>query len=119
MSRLERFNEEMRHQVSLIVEQELSDPRIGFVTITRVEMTPDLMQARVYFTTLKTEKALADTIGGLNSATGFIRKLIGERIKTRFTPEIMFIYDDSQKKRDRIDEIIDKIHKEKENADEG
>lgn len=113
MSRLKKVQEELRHQISLIVQQELKDPRIGFVTITRVEVTPDLKAAKVYFTTIGPKESFEDTVNGLNSSTGFVRKLIGERIRIKFTPQINFIYDDSPKRQDRIDEIIDKIHKQK------
>lgn len=113
MSRLEKVQEELRHQISLIVQQELKDPRIGFVTITRVEVTPDLKTAKVYFTRLGPKESFEDTVNGLNRSAGFVRKLIGERMRIKFTPQINFIYDDSLKRQDRIDEIIDKIHKQK------
>lgn len=114
MSRLEKVQKELQHQISLIVQQELKDPRIGFVTITGVEITPDLKTAKVYFTRLGPKESFEDTVNGLNSSAGFIRKLIGERIRMKFTPQINFIYDDLLKRQDRIDEIIDKIHKEEE-----
>ena len=119
MSRIDRVQEEMRHQVSLIVQRELRDPRIGFVTITRVEVTPDLKSARVYFTTIEEEKSFEDTVRGLRKAAGFVRKLLGERMRIKFIPEISFVYDESQTSTDRIDEIIEKIHKEKEEDERG
>lgn len=113
MSRVEKVQKELRYQVSLIVQQELKDPRIGFVTITRVEITPDLKEAKIYFTTMDVKESLDDTVNGLNRSAGFVRKLVGERMRMKFTPQINFIYDDSLKRQGIIDEIIDKIHREK------
>ncbi|MFH1868510.1 MAG: 30S ribosome-binding factor RbfA [Candidatus Omnitrophota bacterium] len=114
MSRIDRVKEELRHQVSMIVGQELHDTRIGFVTITRVEVTPDLKDAKIYFTTMNTGEAFDDTQGCLDRSAKYVRKLIGERMRIKFTPMIRFIYDEPQKISKKIDEIIDKIHKEKE-----
>lgn len=112
MSRIDRVKEEMRHQVGLIVQQELHDPRIGFVTITKVEVTPALKDATIYFTVMETEKPIEDTIRALDKAAGHVRKLIGQRVRMKFTPQIRFMYDDSGK-RHKIDDIIDRIHKER------
>lgn len=116
MSRADKVQEELRQQVSIIVQRDLKDPRVGFVTITRVEVTPDLRDARIYFTTMDVDKPFEDTVKGLDKASGFIRKLLGKRIRMKFTPQIRFIYDDSQTRRNRIDDIIDEIHKEKESG---
>lgn len=112
MSRVEKIQEELQHQISKIVHQELNDPRIGFVTITRVEVTPDLREARVFFTMMGTEESLNASVKGLNRSSGFVRRLIAQRIRMKFTPQINFIYDDSLKRQVRIDNIIEKIHKE-------
>lgn len=112
MSRIDRVQEELRHHVSQIVQQELNDPRIGLVTITRVEVNPDLREARVFFTTIDPEESLEAAVERLNASRGFVRKLIGERIRMKFTPQINFIYDDSLEKQGRIDDIIEKIHEE-------
>ena len=113
MSRIDKVKEELRHQVSLIVQQELHDPRIGFVTITRAEVTPDLKDATIYFTVMETEKPVEETVKALDKAAGYVRKLIGQRVRIKFTPQIRFAHDDSEKSNERIDEIIDRIHKEK------
>lgn len=114
MSRIERIEEELRQQISLIVQQELRDPRIGFVTITSVEITRDLRDAKIYFTVMEAEKSLDYTRKGLDKAAGYVRKLIGQRMRIKFTPRISFVYDDSLARRGRIDDIIDRIHKERE-----
>ncbi|NQT94914.1 MAG: 30S ribosome-binding factor RbfA [Candidatus Omnitrophica bacterium] len=114
MSRIDRVNEEMRHRISEIIQKDLSDPEIGFVTITRVETTPDLKIAHVYFTTIEEGESFDKTVDGLNRSAGFIRKALGRRIRMKSTPEIQFIYDDVDKEKNRIDEIIEAIHKEEE-----
>jgi len=113
MSRIDRVQEEIRHQVSLIIQRELNDPRIGFVTITRVKVSPELKESRVYFTTIEQDESFDNTVNGLSRAAGFIRKLLGERIRMKFTPHLSFVYDDQRVRNDRIDEIIEKIDKKK------
>jgi len=117
MSRMDKINEEIRHQVSLILQRDINDPRIGFVTITRADVSPDLKSAKIYFTTIEKDKSFDDTVRGLERSTGFIRKLIAQRVRMKFAPEIRFIYDEAEKKNNRIEEILDIIHKEKENVD--
>ena len=112
MSRIDKIQEELRQQVSMIVQQELRDPRIGFVTITEVELTADLKEAKIYFTIMDTGRSTEGTVRALKNSAAYVRRLIGQRIKIKFTPEIKFVYDDSQIRQSRIDEIIDKIHKE-------
>jgi ribosome-binding factor A len=115
MLRIERLQEELRHAVSSIVHQ-LRDSRIGFITITRVSVTPDLKVATIYFTSLNSQADLKETLKGLDSAKGFVRRLVAEKVRMKFVPQIRFMYDDSQLKYDKITEIIDRIHKEKEKA---
>ncbi|NQT90705.1 MAG: 30S ribosome-binding factor RbfA [Candidatus Omnitrophica bacterium] len=117
MSRMDKVQKEIRQQVSLIVQQELQDPRMGFITITRAEVTPDLRQARIFFTTFGIEDPIEDAADMLNRTSGVIRRLLGERIRMKFTPTIDFFYDESQRKCDKIEEIIERIKKEKETDD--
>jgi ribosome-binding factor A len=118
MSRIERVEEEIRQQVSMIIQRDLHDPRIGFVTVIRVQASPDLKTANVYFTTIEKNKSFEDTVAALEQASGYVRRLIGERIKIKFTPKINFVYDDTQAEQNRIDELLDRIHKEtKEDGD--
>ena len=93
--RLQRVAEEIRKEVAQILQKELKDPRVGFVTITHVRVTPDLRQATVYFSLMEGGKSPEETQEGLESARGFIRKLIGERIRIKFNPEIFFRHDPS------------------------
>lgn len=116
--RPERIASEMREHISVIISEELKDPRIGFVTITRVEVTPDIRNAKVFFSTLGGKEEKERVAEGLNSASGYIRKLLGERLKTKFTPELLFRLDESTEYVIHLNEIFDKIHKEKEKKDE-
>ena len=117
MGRIDRVRQELRHQISLIVQQELNDPRIGFVTITNVTVTADLQHARVFFSILGDESSAEAAKEGLNSAAGFVRRLIGQRMRMKFTPHIEFVYDEQNSPQSPIEDIIDKIHKEKEAGD--
>jgi len=108
---MDKVNEEVRHHVSLIVQRDLDDPKIGFVTITRVEVSSDLRVAHIYFTTLAEDESFDDTLEGLNKSAGVVRNLLGRRIRMKFTPEIRFINDNSEKESSRIDQIIEKLHR--------
>ncbi len=116
--RPERVASEMRDTISVIISEELKDPRIGFITVTRVEVTPDLKNAKVFFSLLggKEEKEIASE--GLNSAAGFIRKTLGERMRFKFVPELLFRLDESGEYSIHLNEIFEKIHKEKEKKNE-
>jgi len=112
--RVKRVEAALKNEISRIIHDELKDPRIGFVTVTRVEITADLRSAKIYFSILGNEKNRKDTLIGLKQATGYIRKLIGERLKLRYTPEIAFYLDKTSEYVQHIQEIIDKIHKKDE-----
>ncbi|MCX5705816.1 MAG: 30S ribosome-binding factor RbfA, partial [Candidatus Omnitrophica bacterium] len=95
MSRAEKVAEAIRQEVSIIVHDELNDPRLGFVTIIRVELSADLRNATIYFSVLGSEEAHVKTLKALESALGLIRKLVSKRLDLRFSPEIIFRYDRS------------------------
>jgi ribosome-binding factor A len=109
MSRLDRVTEAIRKEASLIIHDQLKDPRLGFVTITRVWMTPDLRYAKIFFSVLGKDEDYKKTQAALDSASGFIRKLIAERINLRIAPEIGFEEDRSVEYSVRIQEILDEI----------
>lgn len=120
--RIDKIKEALKEEVSRIVHGEINDPRIGFVTITRVEITPDLRLARIYFSVIgataspqggaavgkESPKSKGKTEAGLKSATGYIRKLIAERLKLRYTPEILFVFDDSIEYSQHMSNLIKK-----------
>ena len=112
MGRLERVNEQMKMEVSRIIQEELKDPRVGFVTVMRAEVSADLQHARVFVSCLGTPAEQTRTMAALTSARGFVRKLIGERIRMRYTPEIIFHLDQSLDVQFRMQETLDRLHKE-------
>ncbi len=109
MSRVDKIAHAIKKEVSTIVHSELNDPRLGFVTITEVEMSPDLRVAKVSFSVLGKEEEFKKSKEALDSSSGFIRKLIAERIKLRFTPEFIFKIDKSIEYSVRVEEILNKI----------
>ncbi len=109
MSRIEKINQALKEEISNIIQNELKDPRLGFVTITQVEITQDLHCAKVSFSVLGEEADKKKVEEGLSSAAGFIRKLIGERVRMRFTPELSFRRDDSAEYSVRIYEQLERI----------
>ena len=112
--RVEKVAEAIKEEVAQILERELKDPRIGFVTITHVKATADLQHATVYFSLLEGHGNLADTEAGFKSALGFIRRLIGERLHLRVTPELSFRSDPSIAETIRISKILNDLKETRE-----
>lgn len=112
MGRIEKVNQAIKEEISRIIQMEVKDPRLDFVTITHVEVSRDLQHARVYFSILESNKKILKVQEGLNSARGFIRKLIGERVRMRYTPEIDFVFDNSLEYGMHIEEAIERIKNE-------
>lgn len=107
--RSEKVAETIHETVSNLLSRGLNDPRIGFVTITAVDVVEDLSLARIYFTVIGDETARKGNEAGLNSAKGFIRKELGRVLTMRHIPEIVFKYDHSQEYGNRIDSILREI----------
>lgn len=103
--RSSRIAEEIKKEVSDIIMHKLKDPRIEFVTVTDVELTNDLQQAKIFISVLN-DKNKEETLAGLDKANGFIRSEIGKRIRLRKVPEILFKYDESLAYGNKIDAII-------------
>lgn len=114
-SRADKVGEQIKMEVSMIVEKEIKDPRIGFVTIIYVEIKDDLRFARIYFSKMGTVEEKQKALEGLESASGFIRKLIGERIPLRYVPEIVFKLDESAEYSQHIEDILKQIKEKSEN----
>lgn len=112
MGRLEKINSELKKEISEIVEYELKDPRLGFITITAVEITPDLHYAKVYFSVLGSVQEETKAEQGLKSSAGYIRKLVGAKIKMRYTPELVFKPDKSGEYSVRIFKQLEEIKNE-------
>jgi len=101
-----RVGELLKEEISQIVLREMKDPRIGFVSVTDVEVSGDLRHAKVFISVYGSDQEKKETLEGLQQAQGFVRKLVGERIKIHHTPEIIFRYDDSIENGVHISEII-------------
>ncbi|MFT4413607.1 30S ribosome-binding factor RbfA [Fredinandcohnia humi] len=107
-----RVGEQMKKELGDIIGRKIKDPRIGFVTVTDVQVTGDLQQAKVFISVLGDEEQRQNTLKGLAKAKGFIRSEIGQRIRLRKTPEIQFEFDESIDYGNRIETIIHEINKQ-------
>lgn len=120
MTRLrpERIQEALRQEISRIALEEIKDPRIGFLTITKVELTKDLRYAKVYFSVLGGMKEKALALKGLNSAKGYIRGMVADVINLRLVPEISFRIDESIEHTKEIYDLFERIKKKNEGEDD-
>lgn len=109
MSRHDRVEAAIKKEVSLIIHDELKDPRVGFITITRVELTDDLRFAKIFYSVLGKEEDHKNTKLALDSALGFVRSLVAQRINLRIAPELMFKEDRSTEYSVRIEEVLNEI----------
>lgn len=110
--RSNRVGEQMKKELGEIIGRKIKDPRIGFVTVTDVQVTGDLQQAKVFISVLGDEEQRENTLKGLAKAKGFIRSEIGQRIRLRKTPEIIFEFDESIDYGNRIDTLLYQLKEE-------
>ncbi|EMR07510.1 Ribosome-binding factor A [Bhargavaea cecembensis DSE10] len=108
--RANRVAEQMKKELGDIIGRKLKDPRIGFVTVTDVEVTGDLQQATVFISVLGDDRQKEDTLKGLTKAKGFIRSEIGNRIRLRKTPELLFEFDESVDYGNRIESLLREVN---------
>jgi ribosome-binding factor A len=111
-----RVGDQLRVEITEILARDVHDPGIGFLTVTRVKVTPDLQQARIYYTTLGDEKARKDTGKALGRATPFLRRQVARRMNFKRVPELQFFYDESIEQHDRIERILREIESERTEA---
>jgi len=104
--RPQRLGDLIQREVSDLIRLELRDPRVGMITITSVDVSPDLSHARLFFTMLEKDK-LEDTLHGLKRSAGFLRSQLARRITMYTTPELRFEYDESVERGDRLSRLID------------
>jgi ribosome-binding factor A len=104
--RPDRVGEEIRHVIAELLAREVHDPGIGFVTLTRVTVSPDLQLARIFYTMMGDDKAQQTTAQALGRATPFLRRQVGARIRLRRVPELRFEFDKSVQNQDRIERIL-------------
>ena len=105
--RLRRIADQIQRELSGLLRSELKDPRVGFITLTGVEVSPDLAHAKVFFTTLGDTPSLSRTEEGLRRAAGFLRAQLGGLLKLRVTPELHFHHDASVEHGVRLSQLID------------
>jgi ribosome-binding factor A len=103
--------DQLRGELAMLLAREVHDPGLGFVTLTRVKVSPDLQQARVYYTALGDEKARRQSTRALERAAPFLRRQIGLRLRLKRTPELVFHYDDSIAGQDRIEQLLNDIRR--------
>jgi ribosome-binding factor A len=106
--RMRRVDEAMREVLSGAITSELKDPRVGFVTVTAVETSPDLRQARVFVSVLGTEPERRRSLDGLRSAHGFLQRRVADELRLKHTPTLDFIYDDTTDRGQRIAELLER-----------
>jgi ribosome-binding factor A len=105
---MRRVDEAVRAVLSDTISSQLKDPRVGFVTVTSVQTSPDLRHARVYVSVLGDEPTRAASLEGLRSAHGFLQRELGRQLTLKHTPALTFHYDDSVDRGMRIGELLDR-----------
>jgi ribosome-binding factor A len=113
--RIDRIEEQLRIELSEIIEREIQDPRIGLATVTAVKVSPDLRHARVFVTVLGDAAQRKKSLEGLGSAASFVRRSLSKRLHhLRRIPELSFDYDEAVEKGIRIEELLEQIKHEEE-----
>ncbi len=112
--RCHRIGDQLRGEISAMLQRDIKDPRIGFVTIMDVEVSPDLSHATVYFTVFGSEPEKAETLAGLQSTASFMRREMGRRLHLKRIPQLHFRYDKTTDKGAHMEEIFGQIKREEE-----
>ncbi|WP_204518413.1 30S ribosome-binding factor RbfA [Brevibacillus fulvus] len=111
-TRMSRVGEEIKKELSILLQREMKDPRIGFVTVTSVDVTSDLQLAKVYVSIFGSEEQREASLAGLHKAKGFLRTELGRRIKLRHVPDLVFKLDESIDYGNKIESILREISTE-------
>ena len=110
--RRERLADQIRTEAAEIITLELKDPRIGFVTVTRVDLSPDFHTARVWVSVLGETAEQQGTLEGLSSSAGYLRREIGQRLRMRRVPELTFLLDHGPEEALKIESLLEKISRQ-------
>ena len=110
--RSQRIQELLHEEISKLVQSGLKDPRIGFTTITKVEVSDNLKHAKIFFSVMGTEQEKTETLDGLINAKGFIRNTLGKNLYLRYLPELDFRRDDNADHVEKISRILNGLHSE-------
>ena len=113
-SRSQRVVEQIRRELAELIRLEVKDPRVGFITLTDVEITPDYAHAKVFFTNMTGVGDVPEILQGLRRASGFLRRELGRRIRIHTIPELHFQYDRSVEEGSRLSQLIDTVVREDE-----
>lgn len=111
--RVTRLSELIKEEVGELIHDELKDPRIGFVTVTSAEVTPDTRHADIHLSILGTKEERDRSLAGINSAKGHLRRELGRRVRMKYLPELHFYLDLSAEHSARVGKILHKIEKRK------
>ncbi len=111
-SRTQRLNQLLKEEISLLIRCEVKDSRVGSVTVTAVEVSPDLKVGKVYFQASGDEGRKAEALKGLASAAGFIRTRLGRELRIRRVPELRFIMDRTQERAARITQLLSEVRED-------
>lgn len=109
--RLDRLADQIRGEVAVLITEELRDPRIGFITVTRVDLSADLQHARIAVSVLGDARAQERTLEGLASAASYIRHELGSRLRLRRVPDFVFVLDHGPEAAIHLEELLDSLHK--------
>jgi len=110
--RSDKVQELLLQEISALIQRGLKDPRIGFTTVTTVELSSNLKHAKVYISVMGTECEQQNTIAGLTNASGFIRGSLGKNLNLRYIPMLEFVLDETAKRVAKINKIINELHSE-------
>src|SRR4051812_39629941 len=108
-ARPDRVADQIRAEVASMIARDLHDPGLGFITITRVEVSPDLQHARVYYSALGDRTAQTNSGKALERASSFMRRQLGQRLRLRRSPELAFVFDESIARQDRIEQLLQEL----------
>jgi ribosome-binding factor A len=112
-SRTARVGDQIRGELASLLTRDVHDPGIGFLTITRVTVSPDLQQARVYYTTIGDDKARRESARALDRARPFLRRQVGQRLRLKRVPDLTFFFDDAIETGDRVERILQDLQTER------
>lgn len=117
-SRTQRVGVQIQRELAHIIQQELSDPRVGIVTISAVEMSKDMAHAKLFITIMNPDQDVTETIKVLKKASGFLRRCLSKRVKLRVTPELHFVYDSSLAEGMRVSALLAAVAAERNDESE-
>ncbi len=115
--RADRVKQVIQEEISQILQFEMKDPRLSLLSVTNVELTSDLREAKIYISSLDANIDQKECLAGLRRASGYIRGLLGRRLTIKFIPTLQFYFDDSVAHQERILALIDEIHRHDDDGD--